>query len=61
MAVKTKFFTETDLEDALDMLEAYCSNEDIVPDDVISVNVISRDAEKETTVVLVFDDCLDDD
>lgn len=61
MAVKTKVFSEEDLEEALSLMEDYCDEEEIDPDDIISVNIVSKNADKDSSVVLVYDDCVTDD
>lgn len=57
MSVQTKLFTDEDLEEALTLFEDFCSDEEIDPEDIISVNIVSRHADKESSVVLVYDDC----
>lgn len=61
MAVKTKVFSEEDLEEALLLMEDYCDEEEIDPEDIISVNIVSKNADKDSSVVLVYDDCVTDD
>jgi len=61
MAVKTKVFSEEDLEEALSLMEDYCDEEEIDPEDIISVNIVSKNADKDSSVVLVYDDCVTDD
>ena len=61
MAVKTRLFSDVDLDDALVLLEEFCKDEEVTPDDIISINIVSKNAEKDSSVVLVYDDCLDDD
>lgn len=61
MAIKTKMFTEDDLETALEEFELFCEQEEFDAEDIVSVNIISRHADRETTVVLTYDDSCDSD
>lgn len=58
--IKTKIFSDADLEDALDEFESYCEDAKLDIDNIISVTPICRHVDKESSVVLVYDD-LDDD
>lgn len=61
MAIKTRLFSDSDLDEALSLLEEFCEEEDIDAEDIISVNIVSKNADKDSSVVLVYDDCTTDD
>nr|DAR24349.1 MAG TPA: hypothetical protein [Caudoviricetes sp.] len=61
MGVKTRLFSSEYLEDALTDMEEFCDDQEVDPEDVIQVCVVSKGADKDSSVVLVYDDCVDHD
>lgn len=61
MGVKTRLFSSEYLEDALTDMEEFCDDREVDPEDVIQVCVVSKGADKDSSVVLVYDDCVDHD
>lgn len=61
MGVKTRLFSSDYLEDALTDMEEFCDDQEVDPEDVIQVCVVSKGADKDSSVVLVYDDCVDHD
>ena len=61
MGVKTRLFSSDYLEDALTDMEEFCDDREVYPEDVIQVCVVSKGADKDSSVVLVYDDCVDHD
>lgn len=54
--INTKVFSEFDIEEALTEFETFCSDEEIEADDIINVSLISRNPDKQSSVVLIYDD-----
>lgn len=61
MGVKTRLFSSDYLEDALTDMEEFCDDREVDPEDIIQVCVVSKGADKDSSVVLVYDDCVDHD
>lgn len=61
MGVKTRLFSSDYLEDALADMEEFCDDQEVDPEDVIQVCVVSKGADKDSSVILVYDDCVDHD
>ena len=58
--IRTKIFNGCDLDNAMEDLEAYCEDAKLCIDNIVSIDVVGKNADKEISVAMIYDDLEDD-